>query len=122
MFDCYHWVKPGAMYTGISFLVFITLTKCEIMRNYDMYGFSANFCTVIDGRVQEGKLWSKQDIEYRECLVACINHLRCKSVNYNRGNKHCELLNRKINGSVTSTQKGWASVGISLEKEKVRNF
>lgn len=109
------------MYTGISSLVFITLTACEIMRNYDLHDFSANFCTVIIGRVQEGKLWSKQEIEYRECLVACINHLKCKSVNYNRDNKHCELLDRKINGSVTSNQKGWASVGTSVDKEKVRN-
>lgn len=100
------------------FLTLSTFSSAEIFRNHDLSEFSAEFSVVITGRARGTVLLTRQNTEYPECLLTCVYHLNCKSVNYNQNMKICELLDTNVNENVTSTYEDWVSIG-TTDKEKV---
>lgn len=106
------------MSVGIYFLTLLTFSSAEIIRNHDLSEFSAEFSVVMIGRGRGTVLLTRQNVEYPECLLACVYHLNCKSVNYNQNMKLCELLETNVNENVTSTHEDWVSIG-TTDKENV---
>ena len=104
-------VNPS-MNTGITF------SSTEIIRNQDLSEFSAEFSVVIISRATGTKLLARQNTEYPECLLACVYHLKCKSVNYNQNIKMCELMDTNITKNTIFTQKDWVAIGTD-DSEKV---
>ena len=113
------------MYSGISFLVSLTIATSEIWRNADFSDFSATFSLIRVGRTNRGKISERHNVEYSECLVACAYHLNCRSVNYNQEEKKCELVDKHINVSRISTNRissGWVAVGTEIDVDQVKYF
>ena len=106
------------MNVGTFFLTLLTFSSAEIIRNHDLSEFSAEFSVVMIGRTGGTVLLTRQNTEYPECLLACVYHLNCKSVNYNQNMKICELLDTNANENVTSTHEDWVSIR-TTDKEKV---
>ena len=71
------------------------------------------------GRTNRGKLSEKHNVEYSECLVACAYHLNCKSINYNKEKRKCELVDKNINMNRISANKGWVAVGTDIDVDQV---
>ena len=106
------------MNVRVFFLTLLTFSSTEIIRNHDLTEFSAEFSVVITGRAEGTVLLTRWSIEHPECLLACVHHLKCKSVNYNQKSKMCELLDANVNESVISPQKDWVAISTS-DSEKV---
>ena len=99
------------MNVGRFFLTLLTFSSAEIIRNHDLSEFSVEFSIVITGRATGIILLAKSNISVLECLLDCVFHLKCKSVNYNQNNKTCELLATNITENDISTDEGWVSIG-----------
>ena len=89
---------------------FLTFSSTEIIRNHELSEFSAEFSVVITGRATGTILFTKGSIEHPECLLACVYHLKCKSVNYNQKIKMRELLDTNANEKVISPQEDWVAI------------
>ena len=109
-----------SMYSGISFLVSLTIATSEIWRNADFSDFSATFSLMRVGRTNRGKISEMQNVEYSECLVACAYHLNCRSVNYNQEKKKCELVDKNVNINRISANKGWLAIGTDIDVDQVK--
>ena len=107
------------MYSGNLFLVSLTIVTSEIWRNADFSDFSATFSLMRVGRTNRGKVSEKHNVEYSECLVACAYHLNCKSINYNKEKRKCELVDKNINMNRISANKGWVAVGTDIDVDQV---
>ena len=107
------------MYSGILFLISLTIVTSEIWRNADFSDFSATFSLMRVGRTNRGKVSEKHNVEYSECLVACAYHLNCKSINYNKEKRKCELVDKNINMNRISANKGWVAVGADIDVDQV---
>ena len=101
------------------FLTLLTFSSAEIIRNHGLTEFSAEFLVVITGRATGTILLTRWSIGHPECLLACVFHLKCKSVNYNQKIKMCELLDTNVHENVISPQKDWVAISTS-ESDKVR--
>ena len=99
-------------------LSFLSFSSTEIIRNHDLSEISAEFSVVITGRATGLILFTRWDIEHPECLLACVHHLKCKSVNYNQKIKICELLDTNVNENIISPQEDWVAIS-TTDKEKV---
>ena len=99
------------MNVGRFFLILLTFSSAEIIRNHDLSEFSAEFSIVKTGRATGIILLAKSNISDLECLLDCVFHLKCKSVNYNQNNKTCELLATNITENEISTDEDWVSIG-----------
>ena len=99
------------MNVGRFFLTLLTFSSAEIIRNHDLSEFSAEFSIIISGRATGTILLTKTSIDDLACLLDCVYHLKCKSVNYNQKNKMCELLATNIAGNNISPGEDWVSIG-----------
>lgn len=108
------------MYSGISFLVSLTIATSEIWRNADFSDFSATFSLMRVGRTNRGKISEMQNVEYSECWVACAYHLNCRSINYNQEKKKCELVDKNVNINRISANKGWLAIGTDIDVDQVK--
>ena len=100
------------------FLSLLTFSSAEIIRNHDLSEFSAEFSIVLTGCATGTILLTKWSIEDPECLLACVYHLKCKSVNYNQRMKIWELLDTNVNKNNISPQEDWVAIG-TRDCEKV---
>lgn len=107
------------MNVGTFFLTLLTFSSAEIIRNHDLSEFSAEFSIVIVGRaVGTTILLKRSNIDDLECLLACVHHLKCKSVNYNQKTNMCELLATNAMKNNISCDEDWVFVG-TPDNEKV---
>ena len=105
------------MNVGRFFLTLLTFSSAEIIRNHDLSEFSADFSIVITGRATGIILLTKSNISDLECLLDCVFHLKCKSVNYNQISKTCELLATNITEKNISADEDWVSIGTPDSEE-----
>lgn len=105
------------MNVGSFFLTLLTFSSAEIIRNHDLSEFSADFSIVITGRTTGIILLTKSNISDLECLLDCVFHLKCKSVNYNQNSKTCELLATNITENNISADEDWVSIGTPDSEE-----
>lgn len=107
----------------LAFL-FLSFSSTEIIRNHDLSEVWAEFLVVITGHATGLILFTRWDIEHPECLLACVHHLKCKSVNYNQKIKICELLDTNVNENIISPQEDWVAISttFSSEEESVNRF
>ena len=64
-------------------------TFADIVR--DELWFDADFSVVNDGRNINEVIMYVNDVDFRRCTMYCVQHLKCKSVNYNEQQRMCEL-------------------------------
>ena len=62
-------------------------------------------------------LLTKSNISSLECLLDCVFHLKCKSVNYNQNNKTCKLPATNITENNISADEDSVSIGTPDSEE-----
>ena len=87
-------------------LLFVTLmtsllndvTFCTMLKNLNCSLYDAEFSSITyNKRLALDVVTSRTNINLRSCLTGCTTHPTCKSVNYNRPQKICEMLGVSLN-------------------------
>lgn len=104
----------------LLFLILTAPANAEIMRsNGD--GFRVEFSVVRDGRlVSDLLLMFLSDFNLGQCLMRCIQHLQCITVNYNEDERLCEILGEEFDESNADVStKKWKNYGTQAAKGEV---
>ena len=105
----------------LLFVIFLLRVFGDIQRGDD--GFcNAVFSVVTDGRIMEGVLMHAEQIDVRGCMIECVQHRQCKTINYNYNLELCELVNRNFDeGDEVVITKEWINFG-TPDKSKFGNI
>lgn len=115
-------INSKNMFLKIFFSLLVTQNPCEVLRNADLSEFSGKFSVVKTGQFQGKLLLKTNKIDYVSCLLQCVYHLKCKSVNYNHSAKICELFETNLNGKTIRREEGWTVFGTKINSDQVRNL
>lgn len=91
-------------------ILFLSQVTCDIQR-FDSGGFKAEFSVINKGRVRH-VLQHFKDHNLQDCIVKCIIHLNCTSINYNSLTSVCELVDRNFDSKIPDLNStGWTNYG-----------
>ena len=79
--------SPNSKLFILTFCSFVSFA--DIVR--DELWYDAEFSVVNVGRNMDEVIMHVNDVDFAECTLYCVQHLKCKSVNYNEEEKNCEL-------------------------------
>ena len=72
---------------------FIGCSKADIVRSESGDFYEAEFIVVNKGRSHWSYvLMAERDMSREDCQMLCIQHLKCKSINYNAKERMCEVV------------------------------
>ena len=101
--------------------VFFILRVLGDIQRGDGGFYNAEFSVVKDGRIMEGVLMHVEQIDVRGCMIECVQHRRCKTINYNYNMELCELVDRNFEeGDEVVTTNEWVNFG-TPDKGKVHS-
>ena len=81
----------------------------DIERRND--GLRAEFSIVNRGRLYDDILMHVENVDLRGCMTTCVQHLKCKAINYNYDQHLCQVcLGERIAGGLSGVDmNGWWS-------------
>lgn len=90
---------------------------CDIQR-FDNGGFKAEFSVMNKGRVHLVFQYF-EDHTLQHCIVKCIMHLNCVTINYNSLTSICELVDQNFDSNIADLNStGWTSYGTPSRGKK----
>ena len=92
---------------------------CDIVRLDDGGYCEADFSVSKRGRNHDNIMMRVDGIDRTECQMYCIQHLKCKTVNYNPKTKQCEIVDSDFDESnyVEENVGDWWNYGTPLKRE-----
>lgn len=62
------------------------------------------------------------NVDYVSCMLQCVYHFKCKSVNYNHFVNQCKLLKTNLNGKKIQYEDGWTVLGTEIDRDQVSSL
>ena len=94
----------------------VSVASGDIIRDEDG-NINVEFSIVTSGRRYTNVLLFVEDINLQGCLTSCVMHIQCNNINYNEGERLCEVCGDNVGGSKGDTNVvGWWSYGSTPKK------
>ena len=110
------------MFEKIFFSLLVAQNFCDVLRNADLSEFSGKLSDVKTGRFQGKLLLKTNNVDYVSCMLQCVYHFKCKSVNYNHFVNQCKLLKTNLNGKKIQYEDGWTALGTEIDRDQVSSL
>lgn len=107
------------MFMLINYFFFLGSVATIILRSDDNADFSAMFSNKYFGKLQDLVLLRENNLDFIQCLLICIKHLDCKSVNYNQRESKCLLMKNALRKDDVEELDGWEAFGTVFDEEHV---
>ena len=107
------------MFMLINYFFFLGGVATTILRSKDNADFSAMFSRSYLGKLEGPVLLREKNLNFIECLLNCIKHLDCKSVNYNQRESKCLLMKNILRKGDVKELDDWEAFGTVFDEEHV---
>lgn len=108
-------------------LIILTILSITEMANATIVDSNGgNEISVIFSEKHFGKMQGSMMVIYRckifkDCLIFCVQYIKCASVNYHASLELCELVENNISPSQIDPIEGWVSFGTETSVNMVSN-
>ena len=111
------------------FLVCVSVTFSHVLQLSQCRNYDAEFSKITYGQRLIGDIFQTlSSLSLRECLTKCLYHLGCLSVNYNRDDSTCEILQNTIQRNtpdrvnISMDESGWNHFETNYDRKEVKCF
>ena len=111
----------------LIFTVCVSVTFSHVLQLSQCRSYDAEFSKITYGQRLIGDIFQTlSSLSLRECLTKCLYHLGCLSVNYNRDDSTCEILQNTIQRNtpdrvnISMDESGWNHFETNYNSELVK--
>ena len=105
----------------LSFIVVSCLVSADVIREDGYHNYEGQFTVLQKGRMLRVLMYFN-NVQPKVCALHCVRHLRCRTFNYHRNKKACELTDEDFNEmNVDTISPGWYNHG-TPPKGFLQNF
>ena len=94
-----------------TILFIMVMANATIVESNDDYEISVIFSEKHFGKMQGGMIEIDGFKTFKDCLIFCVQYIRCASVNYHASLGLCELVENNTSPSQIDPIEGWVSFG-----------
>ena len=97
------------------------MANTAIVESNDGNEISVIFSEKHFGKMQGGMMVIDGCKIFKDCLIFCVQYIKCASVNYHSSLELCELVENNISPSQIDPIEGWVSFGTETSVNMVSN-